>query len=67
MEIYDEAGEVTVARWRRIEKEFESGTEGGFNKETVKDFVFSAVTDGRAGLERPDFAVRRLSLIFAWK
>ena len=54
MEIYDEAGEVTATRWRRIEKEFESGAVGGFNKETVKDLVFSAVTElATDGLLRP--------------
>ena len=30
MEIYDEAGEVTATKWRRIENEFESGAVGGF-------------------------------------
>ena len=54
MEIYDEAGEVTATRWRRIEKEFESGAQGGFNKDTVKDLVFSAVTElATDGLLRP--------------
>ena len=54
MEIYDEAGEVTATRWRRIEKEFESGAQGGFNKDTVRDLVFSAVTElATDGLLRP--------------
>ena len=54
MEIYDEAGEVTATKWRRIENEFESGAVGGFNKDTVKDLVFSAVTElATDGLLRP--------------
>ena len=54
MEIYDEAGEVTASKWRRIEKEFESGAQGGFNKDTAKDLVFSVVTElATDGLLRP--------------
>ena len=54
MEIYDEAGEVTATRWRRIEKELESGAQGGFNKDTVKGIVCSAVTElATDGLLRP--------------
>ena len=54
MEIYDEAGEVTATRWRRIEREFEAGAQEGFNKDTVEGLVFSAVTElATDGLLRP--------------
>ena len=44
----------TSTKWRRIEKEFEPGAVGGFNKDTAKDLVFSAVTElATDGLLRP--------------